>query len=161
MRKISFGRALVLALPFLAAGTFSGQAEAQVGLQFFAVTPCRAVDTRSGGGGIIPAAVERKVILKSVCGIPATAKAVSLNATIVFPTVDGFFSMWPSGGVFPVVSTINFLAGEPALANGAIVPLAAVPVACPLGNCDLSIAYGTASGGGQTHVVLDVTGYFQ
>ena len=161
MRKISFGRALVLALPFVAAGTFSGQAEAQVGLQFYAVTPCRAVDTRTGNGGIISASVERKLVIKNVCGIPATAKAVSLNATIVSPNTDGFFSLWPSGSVFPVVSTINFLAGEPALANGAIVPLSAVPVACPLGNCDLSVAYGTALGAGSTHAVLDVTGYFQ
>jgi hypothetical protein len=161
MRKLRFGRALALAVPFVAAGAISRPAEAQTGLQFFAVTPCRAVDTRSGMGGIIPAAVERKLIIKNVCGIPGTAKAVSLNATIVTPTVDGFFSMWPSGGVFPVVSTINFLAGEPALANGAIVPLSASPVACPLGNCDLSVAYGTSSGGGTTHAVLDVTGYFQ
>ena len=159
MRNRRLVSALALALPFVAAGAFSRPAEAQ--LQFFAVTPCRAVDTRSGYGGIIPAATERKLIIKNVCGIPGTAKAVSLNATIVTPTIDGFFSMWPSGGVFPVVSTINFLAGEPALANGAIVPLAASPVACPLGNCDLSVAYGTASGLGSTHAVLDVTGYFQ
>ena len=105
----------------------------------------------------------KRAFIKNVCGIPATAKAVSLNATIVTPTVDGFFSMWPSGGVFPVVSTINFLAFEPALANGAIVPLSAAPVACPLPGpgCDLSLAYGTANGAGTTHAVLDVTGYFQ
>ncbi len=161
MRKFGYGRALVLAIPFVAGAAFTRPADAQAGLQFFAVTPCRAVDTRSGSGGIIPAAVERKLIIKNICGIPGTAKAVSLNATIVTPTVDGFFSMWPSGGTFPVVSTINFLAGEPALANGAIVPLSAAPVACPLGNCDLSVAYGTSSGAGQTHAVLDVTGYFQ
>ncbi|MCM3877291.1 MAG: hypothetical protein NEA02_12860 [Thermoanaerobaculia bacterium] len=161
MRSIRFGRGLVLALPFVVAGAFSQPAEAQQGLQFYAVTPCRAVDTRSGSGGIIPAATERKVIIKNVCGIPPDAKAVSLNATVVFPNTDGFFSMWPSGGVFPVVSTINFLAGEPALANGAVVPLSLNPVACPLGNCDLSIAYGTASGTGSLHAVLDVTGYFK
>src|SRR5512140_1804370 len=125
MRNIRFGRALVLAIPFVAAGAFSRPAEAQ--LQFFSVTPCRAVDTRTGFGGIIPAGTERKFIIKTVCTIPATAKAVSLNATIVTPTVDGFFSLWPAGGVFPVVSTINFLAGEPAIANGAIVPLGASP----------------------------------
>jgi hypothetical protein len=161
MRNLRFGRALVLALPFVAVGAFSRPAEAQTGLQFFAVTPCRAVDTRSGNGGIIPASVERMFIFKNVCGIPATAKAVSLNATIVTPTINGFFSMWPSGGVFPVVSTINFLAGEPALANGAIVPLSASPVACPLGNCDLSVVYGSETGLGTTHAILDVTGYFQ
>src|SRR5512140_3475671 len=161
MRNLRFGRALALAIPFVAAGAFSRPAVAQTGLQFFAVTPCRAVDTSLGFGGIIPASTERKLVIKGVCGIPTTAKAVSLNATIVIPSVSGFFSLWPAGGVFPTVSTINFLAGEPALANGAIVPLAAVPVACPLGQCDLSVAYGTASGAGTTHAILDVTGYFQ
>ena len=68
--------------------------------------------------------------------------------------MDGFFSMWPAGGTFPVVSTLNFLAGEPAIANGAIVPLGASATQ------DLALAYGTA-GGGQTHAILDVTGYFQ
>lgn len=153
MSKARIERALVLAGALVALGAFARPAGAQ-GLQFFAVTPCRAVDTRTGNGGILPASTERQVVIKGVCGIPATAKAVSLNATIVSPSVDGFFSLWPSGGVFPVVSTINFLAGEPALANGAIVPLA-------VGSPDLSVAYGTSNGQGNLHAVLDVTGYFQ
>jgi hypothetical protein len=79
---------------------------------------------------------------------------VSLNLTIVGPSALGFFSLWPYGGVFPVVSTINFEAGEPAIANGAIVPLAT-------GTPDLYGGYGTATGGGSTHALLDITGYFQ
>lgn len=146
-------RTLALALPFVAVGAFSRPANAQ-GLQFFAVTPCRTVDTRTGNGGIVSASVLRQFTMKGTCGVPGTAKAVSLNLTIVTPNTDGFYSLWPAGGVFPTVSTINFIAGEPALANGAIVPVAT-------GTPDLSTAYGTGSGGGQTHVVLDVTGYFQ
>ncbi len=154
MRKLRFGRALVLAIPFVAAGAFSRPAEAQ-GLQFFAVTPCRAVDTRTGFGGIVPASTERKFTMKTVCNVPTTAKAVSVNVTVVSPTQDGFFALWPSGGLYPGISTLNFLSGEPALANGAIVPIATV------GTPDLSTVYGTASGLGQSHLVLDVTGYFQ
>jgi hypothetical protein len=149
-----FVRTLALALPFVAAGAYSRPAYGQ-GLQFFAVTPCRAVDTRAGFGGIVPASTERKFTMKGVCGVPSTAKAVSINVTVVTPTQDGFFALWPSGGLYPSVSTINFLAGEPSLANGAIVPVAAV------GTPDLSTGYGTASGTGQSHLVLDVTGYFQ
>lgn len=156
MSKARIERALVFASAVVVLGAFARPAGAQ-GLQFFAVTPCRTVDTRSGNGGIITASVLRQFSIKGTCGIPATAKAVSLNATIVSPSVDGFFSLWPAGGVFPTVSTINFLAGEPALANGAIVPLAAsAPPAV-----DLSVAYGTGNGNGTTHAVLDVTGYFQ
>jgi hypothetical protein len=123
-------------------------------LQFYSLTPCRAVDTRSGNGGIVYASVLRQFTMKGTCGVPGTAKAVSLNLTIVTPNTSGFYTLWPAGGVFPTVSSINFVAGEPALANGAIVPVAA-------GTPDLSTAYGTGSGAGQTHVVLDVTGYFQ
>jgi hypothetical protein len=155
MRNVRFGRALVLAIPFVAAGAFSRPAEAQTGgLQYYAVTPCRAVDTRSGNGGIVQASIFRGFTIKGVCGIPVSANAVSLNLTIVGPNADGFFSLWPFGGSFPVVATINFVAGEPAIANGAIVPLA-------VGTPDLYGGYGTATGAGTTHAVMDVTGYFQ
>jgi hypothetical protein len=154
MRNVRFGRALVLAIPFVAAGAFSRPAQAQTGLQYFAVTPCRAVDTRAANPPIVQASIFRGFTIKGVCGIPASAKAVSLNLTIVGPSADGFFSLWPFGGSFPVVSTINFAAGEPAIANGAIVPLA---VSTP----DLDAGYGTATGAGTTHAVIDVTGYFQ
>jgi hypothetical protein len=154
MRNIRFGRALVLAIPFVAAGAFSRPAQAQTGLQYFAVTPCRAVDTRSSTPPIVQASIFRGFTIKGLCGIPASAKAVSLNLTIVGPSADGFFSLWPFGGPFPVVATINFVAGEPAIANGAIVPLA-------VGTPDLYGGYGTALGLGTTHAVMDVTGYFQ
>ena len=155
MRNRRLVRSLALVLPFVAMSAFSRPAEAQTGLQFFAVTPCRAADTRTGFGGILPASTVRNFTIKTVCGIPTTAKAVSVNVTVVAPNADGFFFVWPAGGTIPGVSTINFNAGEPAIANGAIVPhnTAGVP--------DLSGAYGTASGSGNAHVVLDVTGYFQ
>ncbi len=131
MRNRRLVRTLALALPFVAAGAFSRPANAQ-GLQYFAVTPCRAVDTRTGFGGIVPASTERRFTMKGVCNVSATAKAVSLNVTVVAPNTEGFLSLWPSGGAFPGVSTLNFLAGEPALANGAIVPVAAVGTPGPL-----------------------------
>jgi len=154
MSKIPFHRALFLAVSVAAAGLASGPAQAQTGLQYYAVTPCRAVDTRSGYGGIMTASVQRNFTIKGVCGVPSTAKAVSLNVTVVSPTQDGFVSLWPNGGSRPLVSTVNFNAGEPALANGAIVPLA---VATP----DLGTIYGTATGQGTINTILDITGYFQ
>jgi hypothetical protein len=155
MSKVRFERAFLLAVSVATLGFVARPAEAQTGLQFFAVTPCRAVDTRTGFGGIVPASTERKYTMKGICNVPASAKAVSVNVTVVGPTQDGFFALWPTGGVYPGISTINFLAGEPALANGAIVPIAVTVTP------DLSAGYGTASGSGQSHLVLDVTGYFQ
>ena len=155
MSKVRIGRALFIAASIVGAGFIARPAQSQTGLQFFAVTPCRAADTRTGFGGILPASTVRNFTIKTVCGIPTTAKAVSVNVTVVAPNADGFFFVWPAGGTIPGVSTINFNAGEPAIANGAIVPLntAGVP--------DLSGAYGTAIGSCNAHVVLDDTGYFQ
>lgn len=155
MSKVRNGRALFIAASIVAAGFVTRTAQAQTaGLQFFAVTPCRAADTRAGFGGILPASTVRNFTIKSVCGVPTSAKAVAVNVTVVGPNADGFFFVWPTGGTIPGVSTINFNAGEPAIANGAIVPLATTTP-------DLSGAYGTATGSGTAHVVLDVTGYFQ
>lgn len=155
MSQFRIKSALVIAAGFVVAGAFATRAQAQTGLQFYAVTPCRAADTRTGFGGILPASTLRNFTIKTVCGVPATAKAVAINVTVVNPNADGFFFVWPANGAVPGVSTINFNAGEPAIANGAIVPLytGGVP--------DLSAAYGTATGAGTAHVVLDVTGYFQ
>ncbi len=154
MRK-SIKTALLFVAGLAVAGVFAESAQAQTGLQFFAVTPCRAADTRAGFGGKLPASTVRNFTIKTVCGVPTTAKAVALNVTVVAPNADGFFFIWPANGSIPGVSTINFNAGEPAIANGAIVPLftGGVP--------DLSSAYGTATGAGLADVVLDVTGYFQ
>jgi len=137
------------------------EALAQAGpYQYYAVTPCRVLDTRDPNptlnqGGILNSGGSgRNFTVQSRCGVPAGAKAATINVTITGPTTAGYLTLWPTGGAQPVVSTINFNQGEPALANGAIVPLAA---ATP----DLSIFYGVGIGGSFTvHVILDVTGYF-
>jgi len=87
--------------------------------------------------------------------VPSTAKAAVLNVTLVSPSLDGFLSIWPFNTTPPLVSTINAAAGEPAIANGAIVPLTTDV------NFNISVIYGTAVSGGSAHVILDVTGYFQ
>jgi hypothetical protein len=87
--------------------------------------------------------------------VPSTAKAAVLNVTLVQPSLDGFLSIWPYLTPPPLVSTINAAAGEPAIANGAIVPLTTDLY------YNISVIYGTAVSGGTAHVILDVTGYFQ
>jgi hypothetical protein len=145
------GLAIVLALalslapaPVRADGPFS----------FYAVTPCRLFDTRNvSDGPALTSGVTRSFQVQGKCGIPIGAKAASFNVTITQPTQAGHLIIWPSGGVVPGVSTINFVFGEPALANGAIVPLST-------NANDLSIqpfVWNT----GTVHVILDVTGYFK
>ncbi|HSS50302.1 MAG TPA: hypothetical protein VLX28_15300 [Thermoanaerobaculia bacterium] len=149
---------LVLALLVAA----SAPALADGPFQFFPVSPCRVVDTRNAsgvnGGPALTANQIRKFRMQGNCGVPVGAKAVTLNATVVSPGSAGWLGVYPATG-FSGTSTINFNAGEFAIANGAIVPLS--PVAVPA-DLDISAFWGNYSGvAPQTHVIIDVTGYFQ
>jgi hypothetical protein len=131
--------------------------------QFYSVTPCRIADTRNpsngqgtGGPALAAGAVRNfPVVGVSNCGVPSDAKAAALNVTVVSPTLEGFIKIWPYNTAMPPVSTINFAAGEPAIANGAIVPLTVDPT------FQISVVYGTAVTPGSANLILDVTGYFK
>ena len=120
-------------------------------LPFIALTPCRVVDTRGNGapltGGFLPSATVRSYTVTGVCGIPANAQALSLNATVVLPTGPGFLVLYPQGGTFPPVSTLNFL-GSDVIVNAAVVPIS--------GAGGISMALGVSGG----DVILDVNGYY-
>jgi hypothetical protein len=85
--------------------------------QFFSVTPCRVVDTRNAvgptGGPAMASGSTRSFPVAGQCGIPATAKTVALNMTLVSPSQDGFVTIWPFNTAMPGMSTINAAAGEP------------------------------------------------
>jgi hypothetical protein len=134
--------------------TTSG-ARAQTGpFQFYPLTPCRVIDTRTGmGASLLQGGIQQNVWLKSHCAIPSSARAVAFNAALLSPSVDGFLAIWQFGAAYPGTSLINARAGDPAVANGGLVLVGT-------GNPDVSVIYGTA-GGGTAHMILDVTGYFQ
>jgi hypothetical protein len=148
-------RLLVLALGF---GLVSSVARAGGPYQLYTLTPCRVVDTRNPtgpyGGPSLAGNAARSFLITGVCGIPSTAQAVVFNVTIVAPTGSGNLRIWPYNTTMPLVSTINFDAGEPAIANGAITPITASGVA----NISVYLATGV---GTNADLVLDVTGYFQ
>ena len=57
-------------------------------LPFIGVSPCRILDTRGNGapiqGGIFTGGSDvRSYVLAGICGIPASARAVSLNFTVL------------------------------------------------------------------------------
>jgi len=135
---------------------------------YHAVTPCRLIDTRNGAGastsddGPIGARTNPgpyDIQAKGFCGVPPStdpnpATAVTINVTVVSPTQQGDLRIANlDASPFPVVSTLNYLAGEPALANGAIVPLKA-----GAGN-DLRLVFGMVASG-NLQILIDVTGYF-
>jgi hypothetical protein len=164
MTKYRFSR---FALLFVASILLTVSAAYAAGpYQFYSVTPCRIADTRgngfSGASGppSLAGGAPRNFPVLGLCGIPGggpteAAKAVALNVTAVGPTLEGFLKIWPFNTAIPAVSTSNFAAGEPAIANGAIVPLSADS------QFQISVVYGTGAPGGNVNIILDVTGYFK
>ncbi len=130
-------------------GGSAGQTGA--GLRFVPATPCRIADTRSasgpfGGPAVGPSALRDFEVLASACGIPATARAYSLNLTVVPLGPLGALYVWPAGQPQPPVANLSSTDGRikadmaivPAGGNGAISVLASDP----------------------THFIVDINGYF-
>ena len=122
---------------------------------FHTLSPCRLVDTRNANGTrgkpALVASSSRNFTLTNVCGIPPTAKAISVNITVTGATAPGFISLFPGDGIVPATSNINFSAGQ-TRANNAVVLLATN------GTGVVAVRNGVA---GATHFILDVNGYFQ
>jgi hypothetical protein len=132
---------------------------------YYPVPGCRLADTRAAsynaggfanGSPSLQGGTTRAFFVKGPCGIPNTAKAVSVNASVVNPSAQGYATVWPAGTISPGIAMIDFGAGQPAIGNAIIVPLMACSAPCG----DLNVFFSPASG--QTgDFVLDVTGYFQ
>ena len=154
----------VFLLACFAGGSWAATAQAQSGpYQYFAITPCRVIDTRRVSsqttGAALPNPGPHNFRIQGNCNVPDGAKAVSLNATVITPNRAGDLRLFPVTGSPPLVATMSYNANEPALSNGAIVPLATV--AAP-GDKDLAVQHAMPVGaGGLMHLTIDITGYFQ
>ena len=132
-------------------------------LVFTAVTPCRIIDTRQGGGPI-PGGSKRDFLVigttgftfqggnSAGCGIPEDATSVMVIFIAVEPVTSGHLRAWPYGGTMPNASIVNFGAGQN-IANGLIQPICNPA----LTNCIFDLSIYAAS---PVQVVADVTGYF-
>ncbi|HYU33166.1 MAG TPA: glycoside hydrolase family 44 protein [Thermoanaerobaculia bacterium] len=116
--------------------------------------PCRLIDTRTSdptnGGPKLTAGVERLFAATGRCGLPAAARALAVNVTVVGPTAGGYLTGYPGGSAPPITSLVNFRAGQ-ARSNNAVLSLArngAGTLALRASFADLD-------------VVVDVTGWFQ
>ena len=130
---------------------------------FFAVMPCRAIDSRDPNQPGLGGDRSHDFLLRGVCGVPADATAVMVNLTVVGvdnnPTEKhGFFTVFDAGldtgdETHPGVSHLNWPAGTRALANGATVPFASE-------NPNLRIWAGY-HGDFSANLLVDVSGYFR
>ena len=81
--------------------------------------------------------------------VPAGATAVSANVTITQTSGSGYLTVNPGGNTTIGASTINWSSSNQDIANGIILTLDA--------SRQLTIVGG---GGGSTHFIIDVNGYF-
>ena len=95
-------------------------------LTFYALPPCRVVDTRGPvgplGGPFLTGGMERDfpVLLATSCNIPSKAQVYSLNMTAIPHSTLNYLTVWATGQHQPTVSTLNAPTGTNT-ANAAIV----------------------------------------
>jgi hypothetical protein len=118
---------------------------------FFPITPVRAADTRleAGGSGVpIGPHQTRSFTVLGVGEVPvANVTAVALNVTVTEPDTASFVTVYPAGQQLPVVSNLNFVAGQ------------TIPnqVTVGVGAGGQITVYNDA---GFTDVIVDIVGYY-
>jgi hypothetical protein len=123
-------------------------------LAFYALLPCRVLDTREASGptGGVPLScgIELRTAVTGRCGVPATARAVAANLAATQPSASGHLVAYPGGLPTPFTSTLNFVAGV-SRSSQAVIGLG------PAGDAALLCR----PAGATLHAILDVTGYFE
>jgi hypothetical protein len=128
---------------YITAGT---AAAATTGL-FVPLAPSRFYDSRVLPRSIHPGGSTTTIPLAGApFAVPLGVAALSMNVTADGETLPGFITAYPSDGVFPVSSNLNFVTDTP-VANAALVKLS------PTGTLNTFVNV-------ATHVIIDVNGYF-
>ncbi|MGE0877760.1 MAG: serine protease [Acidimicrobiia bacterium] len=119
--------------------------------QLFSITPARIADTRNGTGvapGPIAGGTELVVPIAGRGGLPSGGvSSVVLNVTVTEPSSAGFVTLYPSDGVRPEASNLNFGAGQtiPNLVLAKVGPDGAIK------------AFNYS---GSAHLIVDVVGWY-
>jgi hypothetical protein len=122
------------------------------GQTYHPMNPVRELDSRSGNGlsGKFVASTPRTFTIAGRNGVPANAKAVTGNITVVGSTAGWAAYLGPAPIAAPTTSTVNFTAGQ-TMGNNLTVALSSTGM--------LSATY-MGPGGATTDIVFDVTGYY-
>jgi hypothetical protein len=121
-------------------------------LDFYSVTPCRLYDSRQATALLSGAA--RSIQGSGTCGIPASARALAANVTVIASTGTGSATLYPGNYPQPVASTTSFSASA-TRATSAVLPLATD------GSGTLTALLSIAGANASAHMVIDVSGYFR
>ena len=97
----------------------SASTPAVVGADYTPVTPTRILDTRTGTGtgtgtaAPVAAGGTLTLPITSISSVPAAdISAVVMNVTVTKPAKSGNLTVYPGSGSVPLVSNLNFSAGE-------------------------------------------------
>jgi probable HAF family extracellular repeat protein len=126
---------------------YFGPARTPTVLWFYALPPCRAVDTRIAGGAMGASELRQFALRSTACGVPMFTfpVAYSLNATVVPRTTLPYLTL-SAPGPLPLASTLNAFDGA-ITSNAAFVP-ADIP-----GTIQAYVA-------NSSDLILDINGYF-
>jgi hypothetical protein len=94
--------------------------------------------------------VNRTFVVQGLCGVPVGAKAAAFNLAVTLSTAAGDLRVFPGGAPLPLVSAINWKAGQ-TRADNAVIQLG------PSGD----VTVHPDMPGGSVHLIVDVFGYFQ
>jgi hypothetical protein len=139
-------------MEYLLSSGQSGVDQPVVGADYTPVSPDRILDTRvgTGTGKIAPVGPHGQLSLSipTLDGVPAAdMSAVVMNVTVTSPTKSGNLTVYPGVDSPPLVSNLNFSAGE------------TVPnlVTVQLTGGDVSLSNNS---GGTVEVVVDLEGFY-
>ena len=120
---------------------------------FYAVTPCRVLDTRTTNSPVL-ANTPTLFAVGGLCGIPAVASSVSFNVTLVGRGITVDLGMAAGDAVAPpstnVVSTNQ---QDSVIAGAAVIPLS-------VDGQGTVVVLANSTSSGSTDLILDVNGYF-
>ncbi|HEX7185630.1 MAG TPA: hypothetical protein VF756_27645 [Thermoanaerobaculia bacterium] len=125
-------------------------------LDFYTLPPCRLLDTRQAygpfGGPALPPGWQRSIQATGSCGIPVTAKALSVNVTAVTSPGGGYLTFFPGNGSPGSTSIVSFPPGR-TRASSAVLMLSSS------GSGTLGVYNSPTTA--PVHLTVDVNGYFQ
>jgi hypothetical protein len=139
-------------------GYYAAPDTAPEGSVYVPISPCRAVDTRTGApmgpnatrsfqlGG--PGSLAGQGGRSGGCGVPADATAVEASVTAVGPKGTGYLRAWPTGQSAPNATFVNYSRNQGTTNTGALA-IAGAPLGVTVRNVSAT-----------TDVVIDVQGYF-
>ena len=93
-------------------------------------------------------------MVSSACGIPTTAKALSVNVTAVNAPGNGSINLYPRDGPSVTTVVVSFSPSRATIADNAHVLLSR-------DGLGTIAALASLPGGRVVHLIIDVNGYYQ